>query len=119
MLCELDEFSNNKSRVSSNKVTQWIVEHSLFAIGGIGKIYCDDPDNQSFTSDATNFALFSAAVAKVIISGIFGGIDILHLHDWHSEIVLLLLRANDPQYWQLQSIKTVYISHKSQFSAAR
>ena len=45
-------------------VIQWIIEHPLFAIGGIGQIYCNDPDNRPFASDATKFALFSAAVAK-------------------------------------------------------
>ena len=62
-------------------VTQWVIEHPLFAIGGIGKIYCDDPDNRPFASDATKFALFSAAVAKAIVSNVFGNIDVLHLHD--------------------------------------
>jgi starch synthase len=95
---------------SSENVTQWVIEHPLFAIGGAGKIYCDDPDNRPFASDATKFALFSAAVAKAIISGVFGEIDVLHLHDWHTAMVLVL-RAYDPEYQQLKAIKTVYTIH--------
>ncbi|OUS24710.1 hypothetical protein A9Q98_13375 [Thalassotalea sp. 42_200_T64] len=95
---------------AQGKVTQWVIEHPLFAIGGHGNIYCDDPDNRPFATDATKFALFSAAVAKAIISQVFGKIDVLHLHDWHTAMVSVL-RAFDPEYQQLQSIKTVYTIH--------
>jgi len=95
---------------ATNLVTQWVIEHPMFAICGEGKIYCDDPDNRPFASDATKFALFSAAVAKAIVSDVFGRIDVLHLHDWHTAMVALL-RAYDPQYRTLQTIKTVYTIH--------
>jgi len=101
---------DSSSEKYSKKVTQWVLEHPLFAIGGIGQIYCDDPDNRPFASDATKFALYSAAVAKAIISGVFGKIDVLHLHDWHTAMVSVL-RAYDPEYQALQSIKTVYTIH--------
>jgi len=101
------EHSPNKS---SNKVTQWVIEHPIFAIGGIGEIYCDDPSDRPFASDATKFALFSAAVAKAIISDVFGTIDVIHLHDWHTAMVSVL-RAYDPEYQQLKAIKTVYTIH--------
>ena len=91
-------------------VTQWVIEHPLFAIGGIGAIYCDDPDNRPFASDATKFALFSAAVAKTIISDVFGKIDVIHLHDWHTAMVSVL-RAYDPEYQALKDIKAVYTIH--------
>ena len=61
---------SKSSTQSSSKVTQWVIEHPLFAIGGIGKIYCDDPSNRPFASDASKFALFSAAVAKAVISDV-------------------------------------------------
>lgn len=102
--------SEKSSKTPSNIVTQWVIEHPLFAIGGIGKIYCDDPDNRPFASDATKFALFSAAVAKAITSDVFDQIDVLHLHDWHTAMVSVL-RAYDPEYQALQAIKTVYTIH--------
>jgi starch synthase len=95
---------------ASDLVTQWVIEHPIFAICGEGKIYCDEPDNSPFSSDATKFALFSAAVAQAIISDVFGEIDVLHLHDWHTAMVSLL-RAYDPKYRSLQAIKTVYTIH--------
>ncbi len=95
---------------STKNVTQWVIEHPLFAIGGVGKIYCDDPSNRPFATDATKFALFSVAVAEAIINNVFGAIDILHLHDWHTAMVSVL-RAYDQRYRQLQSIKTVYTIH--------
>lgn len=100
----------NFESTTHKNVSQWVIEHPIFAIGGKGKIYCDDPDNRPFASDATKFALFSAAVAKSIISDVFGKIDVLHLHDWHTAMVSVL-RAFDPEYQQLKSIKTVYTIH--------
>ena len=102
--------SNKPLRKPSSKVRQWVIEHPLFAIGGIGKIYCDDPSNRPFASDASKFALFSAAVAQAVISDVFGKIDVIHLHDWHTAMVSVL-RAFDPQYQQLKAIKTVYTIH--------
>lgn len=98
------------SKHTNKLVTQWVIEHPLFAIGGVGKIYCDDPDNRPFASDATKFALFSAAVAKAMISDVFGQVDVLHLHDWHTAMIAML-RAYDPQYQALKNIKTVYTIH--------
>lgn len=106
----LDDLSKTSSASPSNKVTQWVIEHPMFAIGGVGKIYCNDPDNRPFASDATKFALFSAALAKAIVSDVFGQIDVLHLHDWHTAMVSVL-RAYDPEYQALQAIKTVYTIH--------
>jgi len=99
-------------------VTQWVIEHPLFAIGGVGEIYCDDPDNRPFAKDATKFALFSAAIAQAIISDVFGSIDILHLHDWHTAMVSVL-RAYDPQYQSLKAIKTVYTIHNLSLQGIR
>lgn len=94
----------------AERVSQWVIEHPLFALGGEGKIYCDDPDNRPFASDANKFALFSIAVAEAIISKVFGQIDVIHLHDWHTAMVAVL-RAYDPQYNELKAIKTVYTIH--------
>lgn len=91
-------------------VTQWVMEHPLFAAGGVGKIYCDDPAGRPFATDASKFALFSAAVGTAMLNNCFGDIDVLHLHDWHAA-TLAVLRAFDPQYQQLKNIHTVYTIH--------
>jgi len=105
-----DNSKDNSSKPSEKVVNQWVIEHPLFASGGKGKIYCDDPDNRPFASDASKFSLFSAAVAKAIISDVFGKIDVIHLHDWHTAMIAVL-RAFEPEYHALQAIKTVYTIH--------
>ena len=98
-----------------NGVTLWVLEHPLFAAGGAGKIYCDDPGDRPFATDAGKFALFCLAVARAITDDVFAddvstGPDVLHLHDWHAAL-LAVLRAFDPDYQALQSIRTVYSIH--------
>lgn len=94
----------------SELVTQWVFDHPLFSIGGEGKIYCDDEDNRPFANDATKFCLFNLAIAEAIIQGVFGNVDVMHLHDWHAAI-LCVLRAYEPKFRMLQDIKTVYSIH--------
>lgn len=91
-------------------VTQWVLEHPLFGAGGAGKIYCDDPSNRPFATDATKFALFSLAAAQAIKDGIFGTLDVIHLHDWHAAMVAFLRRFH-PEYGVLAGIRTVFSIH--------
>jgi len=102
----------------SKDVTIWVVEHPLFALGGVGKIYCDDPPARPFESDANKFALFSIAVAKAIISGVFGKLKVLHLHDWHAAMIAMI-RAYDPKYKKLKKIHTVYTIHNLSLQGIR
>jgi starch synthase len=99
-------------------VTQWVLEHPLFAAGGVGKIYCDDPANRPFATDASKFALFSIAVAKAVVDDYFGALDVLHLHDWHAAMVAVL-RAYAPSFKALQSIHTVYTIHNLALQGVR
>jgi len=69
------------------KVKYWVLEHPIFALGGIGAVYCNDPDNRPFATDAIKFALFSAAVAEAVIQNVFAKVDVLHLHDWHAALI--------------------------------
>ena len=101
-----------------NNVTQWVIEHPMFAVGGVGQVYCDDPCDRPFARDATKFALFSAAVATAIVEQVFGQIDVVHLHDWHAALVAVL-RAYDPRFSKLQSIKVVYTIHNLAFQGIR
>ncbi len=91
-------------------VTHWVLEHPLFAVGGKGAIYCNDPADRPFATDATKFALFCNAVCQAIIQQAFGKLDIIHCHDWHAAITLFLRRF-DPHYEALKAIKTVYTIH--------
>lgn len=91
-------------------ITQWVIEHPLFASGGTGKIYCDDPDYRPFATDASKFALFGAAVAQAIVDNLFGPINVIHLHDWHAALVSVL-REYVPAFKALKSISMVYTIH--------
>ncbi len=98
------------SRCPQQGVRLWVLEHPLFIAGGIGKIYCNDPSDRPFATDATKFALFCSAVCQAIMDDQFGALDVLHLHDWHAANVALL-RAYDPRYSRLQKLHTVYTIH--------
>lgn len=93
-----------------DNVLLWVLEHPLFAEGGGGAIYCDDPADRPFATDATKFALFCSAVCQTIADDHFGKLNVLHLHDWHAAMVAILL-AYDPQYHQLQGLHSVFTVH--------
>lgn len=91
-------------------VHQWVLEHPLFAAAGKGRIYCDDPPDRPFATDASKFALFCVAAAEAAKRGLFGPLDVIHLHDWHAAVVALL-RAYHPEYTELRTIRTVFSIH--------
>ncbi len=91
-------------------VRHFVVDHPQFAVCGAGRIYCDDPPDRPFARDATKFALFCTAVAAAISRGLFGKLDVLHLHDWHTAF-LLILRRYHSAYRALKRIRCVYTIH--------
>jgi starch synthase len=100
------------------KVKYWVLEHPIFALGGIGAIYCNDPDNRPFATDAIKFALFSAAVAEAVIQNVFSTVDVLHLHDWHAALIAVLAKYN-PRYDALNSSRIVYTIHNLALQGVR
>ena len=91
-------------------VRQYALHHPLFAVGGAGRIYRDDPPGRPFASDAGKFALFSLAALAAVREGHFGPIDVLHLHDWHTALAAVLLEF-DPEFAALRGLRTVYGIH--------
>src|SRR5664280_119430 len=73
-------------------------------------IYCNDPPGRPFATDATKYACFCAAVAEGLKRKLFGDINRLHLHDWHAAF-LLILRRFDPNFGELNRLRTVYTIH--------
>jgi starch synthase len=100
------------------KVKYWVIEHPIFALGGIGAVYCNDPDNRPFATDAIKFALFSAAVAEAVIQNVFATVDVLHLHDWHAALIAVLAKYN-PRYDALNSSRIVYTIHNLALQGVR
>jgi len=91
------------------RIEHLVVENPLLSPQGPGIIYCDDDSNRPFATDASKFALFSAAVAAYICQ-LDEAPDILHLHDWHVALVLAL-RQYDSSSAALRNIHTVYTIH--------
>ncbi|MBT8188562.1 MAG: glycosyltransferase [Croceitalea sp.] len=90
-------------------IKHYVLHHPEIEAGGIGHIYHDDPKEPFFT-DAVKFSLFCTAVAQSIKQGDFGNLDIVHLHDWHTSL-MLYLRKYHREYSNLQKIRFVYTIH--------
>ncbi|WP_200821201.1 glycogen/starch synthase [Oceanicoccus sp. KOV_DT_Chl] len=99
-------------------VRQFLLQHPLFTVAGAGKIYCDDPADRPFSTDATKFALFSAGVAQCLVAAHIASPDVLHLHDWHTALVAVLIAFN-PDYQSLQSLHAVFTIHNLALQGTR
>ena len=90
-------------------IKHYVIHHPDIKAGDIAHIYFNDPD-QPFYTDANVFALFCTAVAAAIREEIFGKLDVIHLHDWHTSM-LLFLRKFNPRFKSLKKIRIVYSIH--------
>jgi len=90
-------------------VRHYVVHHPEIEAGGIAHIYHDDPEEPFFT-DAIKYFIFCTAVAEAIKMGAFQKLNIVHLHDWHSSL-LLFLREYHLAYENLKDIRFVYSIH--------
>jgi starch synthase len=95
-----------------------VLDHAAFSVCGRGKVYCDDPPEQPFATDASKFALFAAAVAEALKQQSFGVVDVVHLHDWHAAL-LLVLRRYERNYRCLQDLRCVYTLHNLSLQGVR
>ena len=87
-----------------------VLDHPLFALCGKGSIYCNDPSDTPFASDARKFSLFCRAAAALLVSQVIDSADVIHLHDWHTALFALLCRY-DPLCKPLAGIRLVYSIH--------
>jgi starch synthase len=99
-------------------VRHFVLDHALFSSCGVGAIYCDDTHDGPFASDASKFALFCSAVAEAQVRGVFGTVDVIHLHDWHAAL-LALLRRYHSGYTALRRVRTVYTIHNLALQGVR
>ncbi|MDQ9091802.1 glycogen/starch synthase [Pseudoalteromonas haloplanktis] len=95
--------------VGQQQVRQIVLSHSLFSQHN-GAVYCNDNGDKPFSTDATKFALFNASVCEALLQGVIGRPDVLHLHDWHSACVAVLLKF-DRRFVSFSSLRTVYTVH--------
>jgi len=87
----------------------YVIHHPEIMAGEIGHIYHDDPE-EPFFSDFIKFTIFCTAVAEAIKQKAFGKLDIIHIHDWHTSM-LLFLKTFDPNYAELKKMRYVYSIH--------
>nr|WP_299339057.1 glycogen/starch synthase [Allomuricauda sp.] len=90
-------------------VSHYVIHHPEIEAGDIAHIYHNDPE-EPFYTDAIKYFIFCTAVAEAVKSGAFGNLDVIHLHDWHTSL-LLFLRAYHKEYQVLQDIRFVYSIH--------
>ena len=90
-------------------IHHYVIHHPEIEAGGIAHIYHDDPE-EPFYTDFIKYVIFCTAVAEAVKQGAFGKLDVIHLHDWHSSL-LLFLRAYHREYKNLQKIRFVYSIH--------
>lgn len=90
-------------------IRHFVIHHPDIRSGDIAHIYFDD-DQQPFFTDANTFSLFCSAVAATVKEGLFAKLDFVHLHDWHTSM-LLFLREFDPNYQFLKGIRFIYSIH--------
>jgi len=95
----------------------YLLDHPRFSPGGRESIYHDDGNGAPFATDAGKFAFFSAAAAE-LVAGLETKPDVLHLHDWHLGL-LLLLRGFDPRLEALKSIRSVFTIHNLALQGVR
>ncbi|WP_350287188.1 glycogen/starch synthase [uncultured Croceitalea sp.] len=98
-----------KPKKEIEHIHHYVIHHPEIEAGGIAHIYHDDPEEPFFT-DAIKYFIFCTAVAEAIKQGAFGKLDVVHLHDWHSSI-LLFLREYHLRYEDLKQIRFVYSIH--------
>jgi starch synthase len=103
-------------------VRHMVVEHPLLGSRhpstGEWSLYTHDTADRPFATDATRFAFFCAALAEAVCAGSLGGIDVIHLHDWHAA-PLAFLRAYAPEFEALKAFHTVYTIHNLALQGVR
>lgn len=87
----------------------YVIHHPEIESGDIAHIYHNDPE-EPFYTDAIKYFIFCTAVAEAIKENAFGTLDVVHLHDWHTSL-LLFLRKYHPAYSILKQIRFVYTIH--------
>jgi starch synthase len=99
------------------RVTDYLLDHPVFAACGAGSIYCND-QHGPFATDAHKFSLFCIAVCQLLKDELIAEVDMIHLHDWHTAM-FAILRRYLPAYQQLQSIPVVYTIHNLSLQGIR
>lgn len=91
------------------RLQHYVLHHPEIQAGDIAHIYHNDPQ-EPFYTDAIKYTIFCTAVAQAIKQQAFGTLQIVHLHDWHTSL-LLFLKTYHPSYQSLKALRFVYTIH--------
>ncbi|MGB7785792.1 MAG: glycogen/starch synthase [Salinimicrobium sp.] len=98
-----------KPKEEHENITHYVIHHPEIEAGSIGGVYNHDAHEPFFT-DVVKYTIFCTAVAEAVKQGHFGKLDVVHLHDWHSSM-LLFLKNYHPAYRELKKTRFVYCIH--------
>ncbi|MDO6612402.1 glycogen/starch synthase [Shewanella sp. 1_MG-2023] len=102
-----DTSSQGKSIELTSSV--YLFDHHLFNSPD-NQVYTEGAPDRPFAEDATKFALFNLVVAQAYIDAVIAPVDILHMHDWHAGM-LVMLRAFASEYAALKALPCVFSIH--------
>lgn len=92
-----------------NNIHHYVIHHPEIEAGDIAHIYHDNPV-EPFYTDFIKYVIFCTAVAEAIKKEAFGKLDTVHMHDWHSSL-LLFLKTYHPSYSSLKKMRFVFSIH--------
>lgn len=98
-------------------ITHYVIHHPEITGGSIAHIYHHDAV-EPYYNDSIKFFIFCTAVAQAIVQGAFGKLDVAHLHDWHTTM-LLVLREYNPGFASLKDIKFIFSIHNLSIQGIR
>lgn len=117
-----DDWQVNVFTRELDGVTVYLLRNEEFFGGPYGGIYVDSERSGSgaFEDDARRFAFFSAAVLELIQQHpALCRVKVLHCHDWHTGVLLVLLKY-DRRYRQLAgSLRTLFTIHNLDYQGTR
>jgi starch synthase len=92
-----------------NNIHHYVIHHPEIEAGDIAHIYHNNPV-EPFYTDFIKYVIFCTAVAEAIKEDAFGSLDIVHMHDWHSSL-MVFLKTYHSAYDSLKKIRFVYTIH--------
>jgi starch synthase len=109
-------------RCELDQVPVFLLRSDRFFSGAYGEVYIDSDQlgRGPFEDDAKRFAFFSAAALEFIQNHVEQHkIETLHCHDWHTGVLLLLLK-HDPRYRKLaRRLRTLFTIHNLDYQGKR
>ena len=100
----------------------YLLRSEDFFGGSYGDIYIDSDrlGRGPFEDDAQRFAFFSAATLEFLRrSAEMREINVLHCHDWHTGVLLVLLN-HDPRYRKMaNALRTLFTIHNLDYQGVR